>query len=116
MKLLIAGGRDYNEPDFSEKIMGVCSMYGNPTEIVSGACPNGADRMGELWAKEYSVPIKLFPADWDTHGNAAGPIRNRQMALYCDRAIIFWDGKSAGTKNMITQLQKANKPYTIIYY
>lgn len=116
MKLLIAGGRDYNLPNYSDAILGVCGMYGQPSEIVSGACPTGADKCGETWAAEYKVPVKRFPADWNKHGKAAGPIRNKEMALYCDRAIIFWDGKSRGTRNMIDNLQKTNKPYTVIYY
>jgi hypothetical protein len=31
----------------------------------------------------------------------AGPIRNGEMAKYADALIVFWDGKSRGTKNMI---------------
>lgn len=47
--------------------------------LIFGACPDGADAMAErLWraAGFESIP---FPADWHTHGGAAGPIRNQEM-------------------------------------
>ena len=71
-----------------------------PTEIVSG-CAKGVDRAGEEWAKRNGVPIKPFPANWETYGRAAGPIRNQQMAAYADALIAIWDGKSRGTESMI---------------
>ena len=74
--------------------------------IISGHC-RGADMLGEQLANKYSIPIKIFPADWDKHGKAAGHIRNRQMAEYASDGdnigilVAFWDGKSRGTKSMI---------------
>lgn len=35
--------------------------------------------------------------DWSL-GKGAGHKRNTQMAEYADGAIIFWDGKSKGSK------------------
>lgn len=78
------------------------------SEVVSGAA-RGADSLGELFAKENNIPVKQFPADWNAHGRAAGPIRNRQMAEYADVLIAFWDGKSPGTKNMIETMLKKGK-------
>ena len=51
-------------------------------------------------------PLKIFPAEWDKYGKAAGPIRNEQMAKYAseaDRGILvaFPVGESKGTRNMI---------------
>jgi hypothetical protein len=48
----------------------------------------------------------VFPADWKTHGKAAGPIRNRQMAKNAEALIALWDGNSRGTKNMIETATK----------
>jgi len=43
----------------------------------------------------------LFSADWSKYGKSAGYKRNKQMALYADVLIAFWDGNSKGTKLMI---------------
>lgn len=82
------------------------------TEIVSG-CSQGPDIIGELWASKNNIPIKNFPPKWITQGKAAGPIRNKEMAIYADYAIIFWDGESKGSLNMIEQMETVNKPYKL---
>lgn len=69
-------------------------------EVVSGTA-RGADQAGEAWAEREGLPVERFPADWDEHGKAAGPIRNEEMADYADRVIAIWDGQSVGTRNMI---------------
>ena len=84
-------------------------------EIVSGTA-NGADKLGEKFAKENGYPIKQFPADWDKNGKGAGYIRNAQMAEYADALIVFWDGKSKGTKHMIDLAKRANLKLKISYY
>ena len=55
--------------------------------------------MGERFAGEYGLKLKVFPADWNKHGRAAGPIRNRDMAEYADCLVAFEGGR--GTQNMI---------------
>lgn len=116
MKLLIAGSRDYpTNGNFEAKMTELINLFGRPSEIVSGHCSTGPDKMGEAWAKGNNIPIKLFPADWDKFGKSAGPIRNKHMAQYCDRAIVFWDGLSKGSANMINELKRFNKPYNVIY-
>lgn len=79
------------------------------TEVVSGRA-RGVDRDGEAWAKENNIPVTLFPAAWDTHGKAAGPIRNKQMAEYADILVLIWDGSSRGSANMKRQMESLDKP------
>lgn len=40
---------------------------------------SGADRIAGVVGQELGWTVRVFPADWATHGKAAGPIRNRQM-------------------------------------
>jgi hypothetical protein len=105
-KVIVAGGRDFND---YEKLSKTLENFRNAIwngnhadeiEIVSGGA-RGADSLGERWAKENHVGVMLFPAEWDKHGKAAGPIRNEQMGDYADSLIAFWDGKSRGTAHMI---------------
>ncbi len=101
MKVIIAGGRDFNDFDLLKKTCDAVlkNVAKDDIEIVSG-CANGADKMGEQYARINGYPVKQFPADWDTHGKAAGPIRNQQMADYADALILFWDGLSKGSEDM----------------
>jgi uncharacterized phage-like protein YoqJ len=73
--------------------------------IISGMA-KGADTIGEQYAHERGYTVERFPADWQQYGKAAGPIRNRQMVDNADALIVFWDGQSAGTRNMIMMAKK----------
>lgn len=110
MKVVIAGSRDI--VDRLGLVKAIKQSGFDITEVVSGKA-RGVDTMGETWAVANDIPIKQFPADWSKHGNAAGPIRNSMMAEYADAAIIIWDGKSAGTLNMIKNMHMLDKPYFI---
>ena len=114
MKTIIAGSRDFKDYNLLKSQLDYYRMHTNDiTEVVSG-CARGADTLGEFYANEQSIPVKQFPADWDNHKRAAGPIRNRQMAEYADCLIAVWDGSSRGTKNMIDEMNKLKKPVFVI--
>lgn len=106
-RVIIAGGRDFNDYLTLKKYCDHVLQDKGEVIIVSGKA-NGADKLGEQYAKEKNYPIAEFPADWKTYGKSAGFIRNAEMAKYADALIAFWDGKSKGTKNMIDTAQKEN--------
>lgn len=106
MKVIIAGGRDI-QPSFSEIWNAVINSGYFVEEIVSG-CADGVDHQGELYAENFDIPLKKFPANWNHYGALAGPIRNLQMARYADALIAFPGGK--GTANIIRQMEKQKKP------
>jgi len=96
LKVIIAGGRDYSLK--AEDYQFLDQLRPAFAEVVSGACPTGVDRAGEVWARSHNIPVKTFPPDWKTHGRAAGPIRNQAMAEYADAVVLFPGG--AGTASM----------------
>lgn len=121
MKLIIAGSRKlFVDPILIDRL--ILSANLEPEEIVSGTA-KGIDECGELYVSHYnnrengvrysrpeSINLKQFPADWDTHGKAAGHIRNKQMAEYADALLLIWDGESKGSANMKETMLKLNKP------
>ena len=114
MKIIIAGGRDFNYISVLNKVL---NELINPKEdvIVSGDA-RGADALGALWAAAQGVPVHHFPAQWDLYGNGAGYVRNAEMGEYADAAICFWDGKSRGTHHMIVTMARMNKPVIVFDY
>lgn len=110
MKVIIAGSRNIN--DYGLVVQAVTRSGYTITEVVSG-CATGVDRLGEQWARANDIPIKEMPADWNRYGNSAGPQRNKAMAEYADAAIVVWDGKSRGSRNMIENMIRRKKPYYI---
>ena len=120
-KLIIAGTRSFNDYELLRSVIAQlfmkrrCWTIDWNEEIVSGGAP-GADTLAVRYATEADMPFKVFPADWKKYGRSAGPRRNRQMAEYADAAIVFWDGKSRGTQNMIQQMRELGKPVEVVIY
>lgn len=108
LKLIIAGSRDHiiatHVVDYYISDLKIRNLI---KEVVCGGAA-GVDTSGEKWAKSEGVPVKYFNADWDTHGKAAGPIRNREMAKYANALLLLWDGESPGSKNMKKEAEKEN--------
>ena len=114
MKVIIFGSRHMQWKDYDLVDRAVKASGFSVLEVVSGQA-RGADTMGEKWAFDRGIPRKLFPADWETHGKAAGPIRNMEMGDYADAGIGFiWDG-SRGSAHMAAYLQKLGKPCYLVY-
>lgn len=114
MLLVVAGTRDFSDYKLLKKI--ILKNYSlNDLTIVSGNC-RGADMLGERFAAEYGLDIKRFPAEWDKYGKYADPKRNKDMAEFADEAIVFWNGVSRGTKNMINNISVLHKPVKVMYY
>jgi len=103
MKTIIAGSRTIK--NYVTVLDAIIKSKFDITEVVSGTA-KGVDELGEVYAKINNIPIKQFPADWETHGRSAGFIRNSQMAIYADALIAIWDGKSRGTEQMIKEAKK----------
>jgi hypothetical protein len=117
-KVIIAGGRDFNNYSLLEakcRALLLTNYKPSDLEIVSGKA-NGADSLGERFAKDYNIKVAEFPADWDTHKKAAGPIRNTEMAEYANALIAFHDGESRGTKHMIDTAKKKGLAVRVVYY
>lgn len=114
MKVIIAGGRDFNDYDLLKLKCDTILKNQTNIEIVSGTA-RGADKLGEKYSQEKGYRVKLFPADWNL-GKKAGYIRNEQMAQYADSLIAFWDGQSKGTKHMIDLAKKYNLNVRVINY
>ena len=111
MKMAIVGSRTFNE---YETLRATLEPYKDKiTEIVSGGA-RGADTLGERWAKEHNKKITIFYPDWDTHGKAAGFIRNKDIVENSDGVVAFWDGKSKGTVHSMKLAEKLDKPLKVV--
>ncbi len=123
-RIIVCGGRDFGhmslfpsdeeylprmaEYDFIKNTltdMWVHYDWKDPFIIAGGA--TGADTVAIEWAKEHNLEFKEYKAKWKVYGNAAGPIRNREMLeMECPDLVIAFPGKT-GTQNMIDISRKA---------
>lgn len=113
-KIVICGSRHLKDYEFLkasvEDVIKKENIEYDNLQIVSGHA-DGADYLGERFAAEKGIPLKIFPADWAKYGKAAGPIRNKQMVDYVKTdpclVIAFESENSKGTRNMIKQSEQA---------
>ncbi len=103
-KVIVAGSRDFNDYEFLEEIMNNY-LGGDIVEIVSGTA-KGADSLGERYAKENGHNLVQYKAEWSKYLQAAGFIRNEDMARHASELVVFWDGKSKGTKHMLQEARR----------
>lgn len=118
MKLIIAGSRTFIRLD-SLTISGLLSQllpnWQNSVDTIISGGATGVDNAGENFAKAIGLPILQYLPNWEQFGHAAGPIRNREMAMEGDALLLIWDGSSKGSKNMKAEMEKLSKPvYEVI--
>ena len=133
MRIIIAGGRDFNDYEMLARECnhifinlaqeGHFPINVNESrkfiEVISGTA-NGADKLGEKFAQDYKLIVKCFPANWNLYGKSAGYRRNEQMAIYAKEdngvLIAFWNGQSKGTKHMIDLAKKHGLKVFVVNY
>lgn len=103
MRTIIAGGRDFILQQDHFAFLDALHAEHGITAVICG-CARGADQGGADWANARGIPVVPMPADWNTHGKAAGCIRNRDMAHAADAAVLFPGGR--GTANMRWNAEK----------
>ncbi len=106
MRVAIIGSRELEIEDFSPY------LPAEITEIVSGGA-RGIDRCARRYACRQGLKLKEFLPDYDQHGRSAPLIRNLDIIDYSDLVVAFWDGSSPGTRFVIENCKKKNKPIKI---
>lgn len=106
MKLLVCGGRDFDDVEFIVTHLTRLHTFRPVAKLIHGAC-RGADTIAGLWAEEMEVPIRSCPADWKIHGRKAGMIRNQQMLDEERPDVVFAFPGGNGTADMVTRSLKS---------
>lgn len=108
-RILICGGRDYNDKDKVYDILNKALYVFKEVHIIHGAA-SGADSLAGDWAHDKQMSWTAYTADWSEYGKRAGYIRNVQMLNEGkpDLVIAFPGGK--GTQMMINLAEAAKVP------
>jgi hypothetical protein len=118
-RVLVTGSRDWDAPRTVHAALDAVAaeQAGRPVVVVHGGCRTGADAAAAVWARRadrngWHVTEEPHPADWNTHGRSAGPIRNRRMVeAGADLVLAFvGPGPSRGTRGTIALAVGAGLP------
>ena len=107
-KLIVCGGREYSNADTINRALSAAHERTGIAMIITGGA-KGADALAARWAHANAIPYLTAPANWERHGDAAGPIRNQWMLDQDVDGVIAFPG-GAGTKHMCEIARKAGVP------
>lgn len=113
MKVLVCGDRNWTD---TKKVRERLSQFPPGTVIIEGEC-RGADRIAARVALRLGFTVDAYPADWDTHGRAAGPIRNSRMLNQSPDLVIAFHpdiDKSSGTADTVRKARHRRIPVEVI--
>ncbi len=103
--ILVCGSRNWTNTDRIEHVLKRLWVYPDLT-LLHGDAP-GVDRIAAGIGRSYGWRVRAFPAEWEQHGKAAGPIRNRQMLdENPDLVIAFPLGESRGTMDTVREAER----------
>lgn len=106
MKVLVCGGRHYQDAAHVDRVLQQVGADQPITTIIHGAA-RGADQLGEAWGLKRGVQLEPYPADWAKFGLSAGPRRNQEMLSRGkpDLVVAFPGGR--GTADMVRRARRA---------
>ena len=113
MKVLVCGGRKFDDHKLVFNILDKINRVEKITEIINGGA-KGADTLGRVWARTRHININTFDADWNNHGNSAGPIRNERMLKEGAPDLLVAFPGGPGTRDMIMQAKRRGVPIIIV--
>jgi hypothetical protein len=107
MRVIIAGSRTITDKRLINEAIHRSGF--TITELIVGKA-KGVDTIAEELLGSI-VPVREHPADWETHGKAAGFIRNKAMLEDgAEAVIIIHDGFSKGCMHMYYEAIKMGLP------
>jgi hypothetical protein len=111
MKVMITGSREWRDPGpilhaLREAQMDIAILPEDMMLLHGDA--RGCDRLGARLARSLGWNVESYPADWRTHGRAAGAIRNRRMLTVGKPELVlaFPLPSSRGTYDAIRQARQ----------
>lgn len=116
MRCVFFGSRSWIDPTPVDAAIVKLLLDGDGSLVLVHGAARGADRMAAGLAEARGFMPIAVPADWDTHGRAAGGIRNQRMIdefllPFRDEGITArgfrMPGDSPGTDDMLRRLKAA---------
>lgn len=105
MKVLVCGGRDFEDFDLLEAELDKLASSEIIEMVIQGGA-RGADTMAAQWCSDKRIPCLEVPADWPKHGRRAGYLRNVHMLTFEPDVVLAMPG-GKGTAMMCDIAEKA---------
>lgn len=124
MRILVCGSRTWSDGEALKSLVwGAFAIQRQDDDeaniVIHGGAPGADSFAAELADESPVVDAEEYPARWEEHGKAAGPIRNQEMIEIGkpDLVLAFIDKPlkdSRGTADMIRRAYNAAIPAFVI--
>lgn len=118
MKILVCGGRDFQDREKIHEILKEYLYLKPDLTIIQGGQVTtdwktgrkwGADYLAKKWAEANDVSVLEFKANWNKYGKPAGMIRNQQMLDEGNPDIVIAFKGGNGTADMVKRSKAQDK-------
>lgn len=108
MRVIVCGGRDYaNRARVFDELDTIYFAVPLDSLMVIQGGATGADALAREWCIQRHVEYANVPADWETFGKQAGPLRNQKMvSKYKPHLVLAFPG-GRGTADMVKRAEEA---------
>lgn len=115
LKVMVTGSRDWPFPTLvHEQLILALKEADRPITLIHGDCPTGADHFASTYWDLLGLEQIRYPADWDSLGLKAGPLRNKTMIESIPQLVLaFQFNNSKGTQHSINLAKQHNVPIRI---
>ena len=107
MKVAVVGSREITNVELEKYLLVEVE------EIVSGGAV-GVDRCAAEYARKKGLKLTEFLPQYERYGRAAPIVRNKLIVNYADKIVVFWNGRSKGTRSVIQYAEKMGKALEVI--
>jgi hypothetical protein len=107
VRIIVSEPKRYRSEDFRLLDEAVRLLPEPVSGLITGRV-RGSPTVAEVWARERSVPVLTYPADWQAHGKRAGVFRNALMVRDADALVVLWNRLSTANRDLAGQAMRRN--------
>lgn len=116
VRVLVSGSRQWNDVVLLRSVLREIVTEGEPPIVLIHGGAKGADSLASTLCSEEGWREEVWHPDWDTHGKAAGPLRNKAMVDSSPNVCVAFvvEGASKGTGSCVKFARAANIPVHVV--
>lgn len=103
-RIMITGTRHFKNRDAVARLL---RCFDPQIDVIVGDCPTGVDFVVRSVCAELGLHCLAYEADFRKHGDAAGPIRNKQMVQTGPDLCLAFFGRTDRNKGTTNAYQQA---------
>jgi len=107
VRILVCGGRDWEDADLVESTLGRLHATRGPFERLIHGGARGVDRMAGKWARDNGVLEWDFLPEWHRAGAPEGTTRNQRMIAEAAPDLVVAFPGGPGTADMVERAKGA---------